>query len=75
MDRYSDKFDYFEFLDKTLKVHNVKNPVPQGIIGKEQKNSTQNYAFSGGYLGQEQKYGNPSKVEAKQTWNKFKGKK
>jgi hypothetical protein len=56
MDRYSDKFDFFNFLDKTLKIHNCKNPVPKGIVGKEQKTSS-NYAFSGGYMGSEQKYG------------------
>ena len=38
MSRYSDNFDYFKFLDKTLKTQNFKNPVPENFIKNEKKN-------------------------------------
>ena len=43
--RYSDRFDFFSFLDKQLAFQNSKHPIPSRILGAEKDG--EEYCFSG----------------------------
>ena len=47
--RYSDRFDFFSFLDKQLAIQNNRHPIPPRILEAEREG--EEYCFSGKFLG------------------------